>query len=455
MARIIDAFTQFFDGSGTPLVDGWLKFNETGTNNTDKDTFADVNLQKPNANPVPLSAEGRCPNVFGTGSYNVISFADSTISPGTPGQQIEQFDPVGGDLDGAAFADWNAATIYSVGDIVRGSDGLDYRSITSNNQNNNPTSSAANWEEIQLGRVWNANVTYGALDSAYGSDGLLYTSLVGSNLNNDPVSDDGTNWGPSSVADAQIQSVTGSVSASALTLGLLPARLDFRSATLGDGVKSNIAFSTLSLVVPSGATLGTVDTVQSQIVLVAINNAGAVELACVNLSGGNDLSETGLISTVAIDATADLANVFYSAAARTNVTYRVVGISESTQVTAGTWDLAPSLLQGAGGNAFTSLQSLGYGQTYVNETGSRLFAVTYRNTSGRTIGLSIVVSEAAGATWQTVLAVGGETVSVFKVNSEAATASQFTHSAIIRPGGTYELTNPSGTAVIDSWRELK
>jgi hypothetical protein len=200
MARIIDAFTQFLDDSGDPLVDGWLKFNETGTNNTDKGTFADINEQIPNANPVPLDGAGRAPNIFGTGSYSVISFKDSIITPGTPGDQIQQFDPVGGTLEGTAFADWNASTIYSIGDKVFGSDGLDYRSITNNNQNNNPTSSAANWERIQLGRIWNANVTYGAEDSAYGSDGKLYVSLAGSNLNNDPVADTGqAKWTSSSV----------------------------------------------------------------------------------------------------------------------------------------------------------------------------------------------------------------------------------------------------------------
>jgi hypothetical protein len=186
MARIIDAFTQFFDDSGAPLVDGWLKFNETGTNNTDKATWADVNESIPNANPVPLDGAGRCPNVFGTGSFSVISFKDSIITPGTPGEQIQQFDPVGGNLEGTAFADWNAATIYSIGDKVTGSDGLSYESITNSNQNNNPTSSATNWKQLQIGQVWNTNVTYGLTDSVYGSDGYLYKSRIASNLGNDP-----------------------------------------------------------------------------------------------------------------------------------------------------------------------------------------------------------------------------------------------------------------------------
>ena len=68
MARVIDPFSQFFDDNGDPLVNGFLKFVESGTNNTDKDTFADINETIANANPVPLTGAGRVHNVFGTGS---------------------------------------------------------------------------------------------------------------------------------------------------------------------------------------------------------------------------------------------------------------------------------------------------------------------------------------------------------------------------------------------------
>ena len=97
MARIIPAFFQFFDDNGDPLVDGFLKFVESGTNNTDKDTFADINETIANANPVPLDAAGRCPNVFGSGAYNVISYTSAMV-------QIQQFDPVSGDVFQGAFS---------------------------------------------------------------------------------------------------------------------------------------------------------------------------------------------------------------------------------------------------------------------------------------------------------------------------------------------------------------
>ena len=81
MARIIEPFEQFFDGEGDPLTNGWLKFTETGTNLTDRDTFADVNLTIANTNPLQLDSEGRCPNVFGTGLYRVTLFQDDDSYP--------------------------------------------------------------------------------------------------------------------------------------------------------------------------------------------------------------------------------------------------------------------------------------------------------------------------------------------------------------------------------------
>ncbi len=186
MARIIDAFTQFFDDNGNPLVDGFLKFVESGTNNTDKNTFADVNETIANANPVPLDGAGRCPNVFGTGAYNVISYTNAMV-------QIQQFDPVSADTLLGNFSNWDSATIYDEGSIVIGSDGLYYRSITADNQNQNPISSPGQWEQFKFIGIWNTNITYTTGDSVYGSNGFLYISLTGSNLGNDPTTD-ANNW---------------------------------------------------------------------------------------------------------------------------------------------------------------------------------------------------------------------------------------------------------------------
>lgn len=235
-----------------------------------------------------------------------------------------------------------------------------------------------------------------------------------------------------------IQSITASVAASALTVTLNPTTLDFRSATLTSGtVVSRLVSSAISVVVSSGSTLGTVSTNSSRIVVLALDNAGTVELAVVNIAGGTDLTETGLISTTAEGGAgaADSASTVYSTTARTNVAYRVVGYVESTQATAGTWATAPSTIQGYGGQALASMSSLGYGQiwrTTVLTSGS-----TYYNTTGKPITVITGVTSNSGGYPTMTITVGGVVI----VNAQAFDAGvagltqSFTF--IVPPGASY------------------
>jgi hypothetical protein len=152
-------------------------------------------------------------------------------------------------------------------------------------------------------------------------------------------------------AARQIQPISASVAGNALTISASALTLDFRSTTLGSGAVTRVSGTPANLVISSGSTLGTVNAVQSDIAVLAMNNAGTLELAAVNLAGGTDLSETNLISTTAEGGAgaADSATVVYSTTARSNLAYRVLGIIRSTQATAGTWVTAPSLIQGSGG----------------------------------------------------------------------------------------------------------
>jgi len=185
---------------------------------------------------------------------------------------------------------------------------------------------------------------------------------------------------------SKIESITATVAASALTVGLNPTFLNFRSSTLTDGAPvSRTVSSAISMVIPSTATLESVNAIQTRIYLLAIDNAGTVELAVVNAAGGVNLNEEGLISTTAVGTGSDSNDVIYSTTARTSVAYRVVGMVEYTQATAGTYATAPSLIQGMGGNALTDMSSLGYGQTYQDVGGSRSAATTYYNTTGKPI----------------------------------------------------------------------
>jgi hypothetical protein len=181
-----------------------------------------------------------------------------------------------------------------------------------------------------------------------------------------------------------IQPITASVGSSALTCTLNPTILNFRNTPLTSGtINTRTVATAISVVVPSTATLGTVSAQQSRLILLALDNAGTVELAVVNIAGGTNLDETTLISTTAISAGATSATVVYSTTARTSLPFRVVGYIESTQATAGTWATAPSTIQGQGGQALAAMSSLGYGQTWQSVT--RTSGTTYYNTTGKPI----------------------------------------------------------------------
>ena len=183
-----------------------------------------------------------------------------------------------------------------------------------------------------------------------------------------------------------IQPITASVGSSALTCTLNPTILNFRSPPLTSGtINTRTVAAAISVVVPSTATLGTVSAQQSRLVLLALDNAGTVELAVVNIAGGTNLDETTLISTTAISAGATSASVVYSTTARTSLPFRVVGYIESTQATAGTWATAPTTIQGQGGQALAAMSSLGYGQTWQGVT--RTHGTSYYNTTGKPITL--------------------------------------------------------------------
>lgn len=143
MSRLIPAFEQFFDSNGKPLKNGLIDFFESGSSSVRKTTFADSGEKIANSNPVVLNGDGRCPNVFGSGTHRAV-LKDSD------GNQILQRDPVGGDQNLAFGADWNPTQIYSVSDVVRDS-GLYWESSTNNNLNNKPsTDSGINWRQAFL-----------------------------------------------------------------------------------------------------------------------------------------------------------------------------------------------------------------------------------------------------------------------------------------------------------------
>ena len=177
MARFGEINAQYFDDAGDPLSSGKIYFYETGTT-TLKDTFSDINQTIANTNPVVLTAAGRQPNIFFSGTAKAILVDKNDV-------QILVRDPVG--QTASVFGDgWVATKIYSADAVVLGSDGQYYRSLAAGNQNNDPTSTSGYWT-LLYSVEWNAGITY-QVGAVVSYNNIQYQSLQNSNLNNNPSS---------------------------------------------------------------------------------------------------------------------------------------------------------------------------------------------------------------------------------------------------------------------------
>ena len=227
--RYIRPSYQYFDNSGRVLDSGKLFFYDSGTT-TLKNVYSDPDGLTAIANPVVLDGAGRTPNVYLDGSYKLI-IKDKN------GAQIEERDPVlAADDTTKGFSSWNAVTTYSVDDIVRGSNNLLYISITSSNQNNDPTSSAVNWTEVQFLSSYNVNETYSIGDVIINSVGDIYKSLTNSNTGNTPGASP-SNWtsvvaGTFATVDIDGGTIDGTVIGGATPAAASVTTLDV-SSTLG------------------------------------------------------------------------------------------------------------------------------------------------------------------------------------------------------------------------------
>ena len=255
------------------------------------------------------------------------------------------------------------------------------------------------------------------------------------------------------ILTSKIQPIASSVATNALTLTINPTVLDVRSATLNNSTVNTRTISTaISLTVPSTATLGTTNNSSARLVILAIDNAGVLEAAVVNQSGGLQLDETNLITTIALSPGSTASNVIYSTTARTSVPYRVVGYVDIVETTAGTWASDATAKQGAGGQSIAGFSSIGVGQTWQSFTvgTQRIGGTTYTNNSGKPISVSV-----------TSIATTSNLNLSFLINSvninTSATLSSGTGvvyvGGIVPNGSTYSVTINVGS--IGSWLELR
>ena len=175
----------------SPITDikpnGSVRFFDSNTN-ADKETYKDDVESIRNELNVAVDANGNLPNIFFSGSAAVIYLDEF-------GEQYYARNPVGAERELGDFSPWDAAVSYDKNDIVEASDGNIYRSISSGNINNDPTTSPEEWEEIRFIGVWNTNISYSVGDVVQTTEGNLWKA-VASNSANNPSSDGGSNWLP-------------------------------------------------------------------------------------------------------------------------------------------------------------------------------------------------------------------------------------------------------------------
>jgi hypothetical protein len=182
MARFINPRPQYRPNSK-------LFFFKSGTNSqlvTYKDQFETTGLE--NTHPVLTDSAGVVPNIFFSGSAKIVIQDENSV-------QYGEYDPVGGEKELGDFTLWDSVVTYDKSDIVEGSNGKFYQSLSNGNIGNEPSISPTLWVEVELLGTWNTNITYSVGGVVKTSFGNLWKALV-SQAGNDPETDSGTNWIP-------------------------------------------------------------------------------------------------------------------------------------------------------------------------------------------------------------------------------------------------------------------
>ena len=219
------------------------------------------------------------------------------------------------------ISEWNTDTEYFIDSVIKNGTAL-YSSKTDNNSGNILTDTV-NWLYLgDISRILdleniNANINVGVAASV-GSNNLT-VALKQKDGSSDPSSDK-------------------------------PVYIAVRNNSLNSGAWDQEKISTaLSLEVPSGATLGSVDGVKARLYVYLIKDATNEFAISKTL-----LDDSILHSSIAIDSSADSESSLYSTSVKTNKPIKLLGYLDSIQASAGTWVSTPSKI--FIGRDFTSLE---------------------------------------------------------------------------------------------------
>ena len=206
----------------------------------------------------------------------------------------------------------------------------------------------------------------------------------------------------------ELKSITASVGSNALTIATPASQtLSFRSATLSDGTINSRSVAAQSLVVPSGATLGTINATQSRLAVLAIDNAGTPELAVTNIAAGKNLDETTLINTNAIATTATGTGVIAVTTGILTIsgsptgTWQVGMAVKGTGVPAGTYITALGTGTGGSGTYYTNITTAVASTAMTGVAGMGIYSTTARSSLPFRVLGYVESTQATAGTWAT------------------------------------------------------
>jgi hypothetical protein len=256
-------------------------------------------------------------------------------------------------------------------------------------------------------------------------------------------------------ATSKIQPISATITSNQIIVSASALTLDFRSTTLTSGTVTTVIGTPANLTIASTDSFGLVTASGNQrIAILAINNAGTIELAAASLFGSQSLDETGVITTVTAATTSAQIK---SATARTNVAYRVIGFVDATFTTGTGWG-SLTVVQGAGGQALAAMSSLGYGQTWQDVAGSRAMQTTYYNTTNKPITVIVSCFTTTNSTAGFTVSVGGLVLSWVQVTDNNGANYQAMRNSltfVVQPGASYSADSVTTAVTIGNWTELR
>lgn len=254
-----------------------------------------------------------------------------------------------------------------------------------------------------MGITNNGGVTFGSSATAYGTSGQVLTSQ----------GDAAPIW---SAGQAQIQPISASVASNELTISASALNLNFRNTSLSSGTVTSVAGTPANLVVPSGTTLGSIDSASilpagptSRLIVLALNNAGTLELAVSNLAGGQNLTETNVINTDPIAQTCTFTGSIVGASGILTLvspltgTFAIGQVLTGASVTQGTYvqSLVTGTLGAAGSTYQTNQFTTAVSTTMTGGAGMGIYSTAARTgVAYRVIGY-IESTQATAGTWVT------------------------------------------------------